>query len=89
MSKQDGQQRTDRVLLDGDRSDHNGDGRRSARLNMRLTPESLQLLREASRLQAQDVTSFVLGAAIDHARRVLIAHRQAQGGPGREPSRAR
>lgn len=61
-------------------SEHNGDGLRTARLNMRLTPDALQLLREASRLQGQDVTSFVLGAALDHARRVLIAHRQALGG---------
>jgi uncharacterized protein (DUF1778 family) len=47
-----------------------GNGR-TARLNMRLTPQALVLIREAAAAQNQDITSFVLGAALDKARRVL------------------
>ena len=42
--------------------------RRSARLNMRLTPQELDAIRDAARLQGTDVTTFVLGAALDQAR---------------------
>ena len=45
---------------------------RSARLNMRITSEALGTLREAAAAQSQDVTSFVLGAALDRARSVLM-----------------
>jgi uncharacterized protein (DUF1778 family) len=38
---------------------------------MRLTPQALFLIREAAAAQNQDITSFVLGAALDKARRVL------------------
>lgn len=48
---------------------------RSARLNMRVAPDSLELIREAARAQQQDVTSFVLGAALDRARLVLVEER--------------
>ena len=54
--------------------------RRSARVNMRLTPESLELLREAARLQDQDLTSFILGAALDRSRRVVLQHREMSNG---------
>lgn len=47
-----------------------GNGR-TARLNMRLTPQALFLIREAAAAQNQDITSFVLGAALDKARTVL------------------
>lgn len=47
-----------------------GNGR-TARLNMRLTPQALVLIREAAAAQNQDITSFVLGAALDKARTVL------------------
>ncbi|WP_425467267.1 DUF1778 domain-containing protein [Rarobacter incanus] len=39
---------------------------------MRITPEALDTLREAACAQSQDVTSFVLGAALDLARSVLM-----------------
>lgn len=48
---------------------------RTARLNMRLTPQALLLIREAAAAQNQDITSFVLGAALDKARVVLTRQR--------------
>jgi uncharacterized protein (DUF1778 family) len=45
---------------------------RSARLNMRVAPDALETLREAAAAQQQDLTSFVLGAALDRARSVLM-----------------
>jgi uncharacterized protein (DUF1778 family) len=48
---------------------------RSARLNMRIAPDALSTLREAAAAQQQDVTSFVLGAAMDRARSVLMEQR--------------
>jgi uncharacterized protein (DUF1778 family) len=48
---------------------------RSARLNMRVSPDALELIREAARAQQQDVTSFVLGAAMERARLVLMEER--------------
>lgn len=45
---------------------------RSARLNMRVSPEALEQLRAAADLQQQDLTAFVLGAALEKARAVLI-----------------
>jgi uncharacterized protein (DUF1778 family) len=44
---------------------------RSQRVNMRIAPESLDLLRRAARTQQQDLSSFVLGAALDRARAVM------------------
>ncbi|QCB94674.1 DUF1778 domain-containing protein [Cellulomonas shaoxiangyii] len=44
---------------------------RTARLHMRLTEEGLALLRQAAAVQEQDVTSFVLGVALDRARDVV------------------
>lgn len=45
---------------------------RDARINMRISSDSLETLREAARAQQQDLTSFVLGAALDRARAVLV-----------------
>lgn len=45
---------------------------RSSRLNMRISPDALDTLREAAAAQGIDVTSFVLGAAMEHARDVLL-----------------
>ncbi len=44
---------------------------KSERLNLRCSPETVATLREAAEIQGQDVTSFVLGAALDRARSVL------------------
>jgi len=49
---------------------------RTARLDMRLTPQALLLIRGAAAAQNQDVTSFVLGAALDRARAVLGGHHE-------------
>ena len=44
---------------------------KSARINLRLNPESLETIRAAAGVQEQDLTSFVLGAALERARMVL------------------
>jgi len=43
---------------------------KSQRLNLRVSPQALEALREAAELQCQDLTSFILGAALDRARTV-------------------
>lgn len=48
---------------------------KTERLNLRCSSDALALLREAANLQGQDLTSFVLGAAIDRARAVLAEDR--------------
>ena len=48
---------------------------KSERLNVRLSPEALATIREAAEVQQQDVTSFVLGAALERARAVLAEDR--------------
>ncbi len=47
----------------------------SKRINMRITPDNLDLIREASEANSQDMTSFVLGAALDRARQVVLESR--------------
>lgn len=46
-------------------------GSRDKRLNMRRSEEASTTIREAAELQQQDLTSFVLGAALDRARSIL------------------
>jgi uncharacterized protein (DUF1778 family) len=48
---------------------------KSARINLRLSPESLETIRSAASAQQQDLTSFVLGAAMDRSRAVLAEDR--------------
>lgn len=48
---------------------------KSERMNLRCSAESLATLRDAAELQGQDMTSFVLGAALDRARSVLAEDR--------------
>lgn len=48
---------------------------RTARLNVRLSPEALETIREAAAAQQQDVSSFVLGSAMERARAVLVEER--------------
>ncbi len=48
----------------------------STRLNMRITLEARRTLKRAARAHDQDVTSFVLGAALDRARAVLAEDRE-------------
>lgn len=46
--------------------------KRTDRLNLRIAPEALDTIRQAAAAQQQDVTSFVLGAAMERAREVLL-----------------
>jgi len=46
-----------------------------SRINMRIAPDALEQIRDAARLQSQDVTAFVLGAAMANARQVLLEDR--------------
>lgn len=48
---------------------------KSERLNLRCSAEALATLREAAAVQGQDLTSFVMGAALDRARTVLAEDR--------------
>lgn len=45
---------------------------RSARLNMRISPEALELLKAAASRQEQDLSAFVLGTAMERARAILL-----------------
>ena len=51
---------------------------RSERVNMRVSPAALATLREAAAAQQQDLSAFVLGAAMEHAREVLLRDRVLQ-----------
>lgn len=46
-----------------------------ARINMRVSPDALEQIRAAARLQGQDLTAFVLGSAMSSARQVLLEDR--------------
>lgn len=48
---------------------------RTARLNMRITPDALEDIKAAAALNNQDVSSFVLSAALDNARDILVRER--------------
>lgn len=48
---------------------------KTERMNLRCSSEALATLREAADVQGQDLTSFVLGAALDRARSVLAEDR--------------
>jgi uncharacterized protein (DUF1778 family) len=48
---------------------------KSARINLRLDPGALETIRAAARAQQQDLTSFVLGAAMERARTVIAEDR--------------
>jgi uncharacterized protein (DUF1778 family) len=48
---------------------------KSERINVRLTPDALETIRTAANMQQQDLTSFVLGAAMERARAVLAEDR--------------
>lgn len=46
-----------------------------ARINMRVSPEALEQMKQAARLQGQDLTAFILGSAVSSARQVLLEDR--------------
>jgi uncharacterized protein (DUF1778 family) len=48
---------------------------KSQKINMRISTDALLLLREAASLNQQDLTSFVLGAAVAQARQTMLEHR--------------
>ena len=54
--------------------------RRSARLNMRLTPQEFHAIREAARVEGVDVTTFVLSAALERCQAVTVGERRATAG---------
>lgn len=54
---------------------------RTARLCVRISPESLGRLREAADLRSQDVTSFVLWTALDRAADILALERRTRPAP--------
>lgn len=54
---------------------------KTEKINMRLSSEALIQLREAASLNQQDLTSFVLGAALAQARQVMIESRSIQLSP--------
>ena len=45
------------------------------RINMRIDEDNLELIKEAADANGQDMTSFVLGAALDRARAVVLEAR--------------
>ena len=45
---------------------------KAEKINMRISRDALKQLREAASLNQQDLTSFVLGAALTQARKVMI-----------------
>ncbi len=45
------------------------------RINMRVSEDNLGLIKEAAEANGQDMTSFVLGAALDRARAVVLEAR--------------
>lgn len=47
------------------------DGAKDQRLNLRVAGEALSQIKRAAQLSQQDVTSFVLGAALDRSRTIL------------------
>jgi hypothetical protein len=51
---------------------------RTARLCVRISPDSLARLREAADLRAQDVTSFVLWTALDRAAEIIALERRTR-----------
>lgn len=48
---------------------------KSARINLRLSPDALEAIRGAASVQQQDLTSFVLGAVMERTRAVLAEDR--------------
>ena len=48
---------------------------KTERINLRMSSEALATVREAASLQGQDMTSFVMGAALERARVVLAEDR--------------
>jgi uncharacterized protein (DUF1778 family) len=56
--------------------------RRTSRMNMRLTPDDLALLKTGAHTQHQDLTTFVLEAALERARQVINEPREVTGNFG-------
>jgi uncharacterized protein (DUF1778 family) len=50
-------------------------GEKSARINMRISEDALERLRLAAKLRQQDLTSFVLGSAIEKSSELLLKER--------------
>ena len=48
---------------------------RTYRINMRINEDSLEQLRAAAIVEQQDLSAFVLGSAMERARKVLLEDR--------------
>lgn len=48
---------------------------RTSRINMRINEDSLEQLRAAAIVEQQDLSAFVLGSAMERARKVLLEDR--------------
>lgn len=48
---------------------------KTERLNLRCSADAMDILREAARVQGQDLTSFMMGASLDRARQILAEDR--------------
>ena len=48
---------------------------RTSRINMRINQDSLEQLRAAAIVEQQDLSAFVLGSAMERARKVLLEDR--------------
>lgn len=63
-------------------SEYSERARRTSRINMRLTPESMALIRAGAAAQDQDITTFVIGAAVIRARELLANQQEPMGNVG-------
>ncbi|HEY5224752.1 MAG TPA: DUF1778 domain-containing protein [Microbacteriaceae bacterium] len=54
---------------------------RTSRLNMRISPDALNVIKSAAERQQQDVSAFVLGAAMERARAILLEDQVLQLSP--------
>lgn len=54
---------------------------RTSRLNMRISPDALNVIKSAAERQQQDVSAFVLGAAMERARAILLEEQVLQLSP--------
>ncbi|HEY8281706.1 MAG TPA: DUF1778 domain-containing protein [Leifsonia sp.] len=45
---------------------------KTERINIRLSAEAREMLHDAAELQQQDLTSFILGPALENARAILL-----------------
>jgi uncharacterized protein (DUF1778 family) len=57
-------------------SHHGHEVRRSERINLRVEPETDELLRAAARVEHKSLSAFIVESALDRARQVIDAERR-------------